>query len=188
MRLVGRNGAANMNDRRSSWLVQGLVVTALVLPLLVAVLEPLTRLQIVLFCAPAAHLAAGFLGAPVTATIDGFVIPTAWPIEVTTACSGIRFFSLTTAVLVGLAVEQRRRWRFWLSIPWLAYAGTVGANTSRILSTWYIDAWFAPHLPHSLQKGVHGLTGALVFTVVLAFLYAILWRTHHEHRTQTPAA
>lgn len=166
----------------------GLIVTGILLPTLILFLEPLTGLQIPMFCAPAARLAAGFLGAPVETSADGFTIPMAWPIEVTTACSGVRFFCLTLAVLAGLAAEQRRPWPHWLCIPLIAYAATVGANASRILCTWYIDAWARPLLPVSLQSGVHGLTGALVFTATLAVLYLILWRTRHEHRTKTTVA
>ena len=188
MRLAGRNGATSMSATRSPAVLAGLVTTGTLLPLLILALEPWTTLQVNLFCLPAAHLVAGFLGAPLSITADGCLIPTAWPIEVTSACSGIRFFALTLAVLAGLAVEQRRSGWYWLALPLLAYAGTIGANTSRILSTWYIDAWLAPHLPRSLQAGLHGLTGALIFSSVLAALYIVLWRTHHEYRTQTTAA
>ncbi len=177
-----------MKEARSSRMAAGLLVTAALLPALVVVLESMPVLQISVFCAPAARLAASFLGAPLEVMPDGFRIPTAYPIDVTTACSGIRFFSLTAAVLAGLAVEQRRGWPFWLAVPLIAYAGTIAANASRILSTWYVDAWIAPHLPLKFQAGIHGLIGALVFTTALAALYAILWRTHHEHRNETLAA
>ena len=185
MRLVGRDGATSMSATRSTAVTAGLVTTGVLLPLLILTLEPWTTLHVNVFCLPAAHLVAGFLGAPLSITAEGGLIHAAWPIEVTTACSGIRFFALTLAVLAGLAVEQRRSGWHWLVLPLIAYAGTIAANVSRILSTWYIDAWMAPHLPRSLQAGLHGLTGALVFSSVLAALYIVLWRTHHEHRTQT---
>lgn len=177
-----------MSAIRASRTAAGLLVTASLLPLLVVLLESMPSVQIGVFCAPAARVTAAFIGAPVETIPDGFRIPTALPIDVSAACSGIRFFSLTAAVLAGLAVEQRRGWRFALAVPVLAYLGTLGANASRILCTWYADALFAPHLPLKFQAGAHGLIGALVFTTILALLYATLWRTHHEHRNETPAA
>ncbi len=187
MRLAGGDGQ-KMKITPASNVTRGMIATGITLPLLIMALEPWTRLQLSALCSPAAYLSAGFIGAKALPTGDGYIIPAALPIEVTLACSGLHFFCLCLAVLFGLAIERRWPWRRWLLLIPTAYAGTVLANTSRILSTWYVDAWVAPHLPTSFQAGLHGLTGALVFTTTLAALYLITWRTCHEHRTKTPAA
>jgi exosortase/archaeosortase family protein len=163
-----------------------MITTAVLLPLLVALVEPMTFVQLRFFCEPAARLSALFLSAPVQAVDAGFLLDLAFPIEVTTECSGIKFFALALAVMVGLAVEHRWSWLWCGALVPIVYATTLFANASRIVSTWYIDALCAPVLGEKFQAGLHGMLGALIFMSVLAALYITLWRIAHEHRNQTP--
>lgn len=165
-----------------------MITTAILLPVLVSLLTPQIALQLRLFCAPAAHLAALFLSAPVQLSMAGYRIDLALPIEVTSDCSAIKFFSVALAVLAGLAVERRWSRRAYLALIPLAYATTVFANASRIVSTWYIDSLFAPLLHATYHAGLHGVVGALIFMTTLVSLCATLGRSPHEHRNETTAA
>ncbi len=166
----------------------GFLTTAISLPILLIALTPWTEFHIRMFCAPAAYMAAMFLSAPVQVMENGYLIPLAFPIEVTTACSAIKFFCLSLAVFSGMAMEQRwsLRWRIAL-IP-VVYGLSVLANASRIICTWYIYYLLAPHLPDIFKSGMHGLLGALIFMTTMTAVYAILWRYNNEHRKQTLAA
>lgn len=177
-----------MNRVSNRRMGRGMITTAILLPLLVSLLTPQIALKLRLFCAPATHLAALFLSAPVQQTADGYRINLALPIEVTTDCSAIKFFSLALAVLVGLAVERRWSHRGYLALVPLTYAITLFANASRIISTWYIDSLFAPLLHTTYQAGLHGVVGALIFMSTLVALYITLGRSSHEHGTETIAA
>jgi len=165
-----------------------MITTAILLPVLTILLSPQITMQIRLFCAPAAHLAALFLSAPVQFASNGYRIDVAFPIEVTTDCSAIKFFSVALAVLAGLAVERRWSPIGYLALVPLAYTMTLLANTSRIVSTWYIDSLFAPLLHTTYQAGLHGAVGALIFMSTLVALYITLGRSPHEHGNETTAA
>jgi len=172
--------------KSSTW--RGLLTTGVLLLILTLILPRFEVLQIRFFCAPAAFLTSIFLGAPLRVIETGYAIHMSKPIEVTTACSAINFFSLTLAVFAGLAVGSRWSFRSLLCLLPAAYLLTLLANTSRIVSTWYTDTLAALWFPDSLHKGIHALAGAVIFMTALSFGYYILWRLFNEHENEETAA
>ncbi len=164
--------------KKERW--QGLLVTAIMLPLLIIVLTRFVFMQTTFFCAPSAFLASVFFSAPLQTIDNGYRIALLIPIEVTTACSAIKFFTLTFAVFCGFAVERRISWRHALFLLPFAYLLTLGANSCRIICTWYSDSMAAYHLPKIMLSGIHALVGALVFMTALSAGYYYIWRLSYD--------
>ncbi len=165
-----------MRDRK----ITGVMITGGLLVLLFSLLAGRVGVQRELFCQPVAHLAGAFFGAGVAPTDAGYGLNLSWPMEVTTACSGITFFCLLVSVLVGLRYELRGwGWRMIGLIP-LAYAVTVVANTGRIVASWYTDGVAQAHFPVFLHAGAHTIVGFLFFLFALLLTYVLVWRATHE--------
>lgn len=136
------------------------------------------------FCMPAAHVAAIFMHVPCYSTPDGFLLAhSSFPVHVTLACSGAKFFVLVIALIVGLIAisEHRMGGSIILAAVILAYCVTIIANSARIITAWYADRASHIFLPPGFHESVHFAAGILVFLVFLTVIYALTaWSLQHD--------
>lgn len=154
--------------------VVGMTLTACLLAMLVAVEPALPALQREAFCRPCAWAASLVLGGRCVRAEDGngYVVQSPrGPVLVSVACSAFRFFSVTVAVLAGLAV-YRKRSRLLPALVLGAYAVTLAANTTRIVCARYARLAAVAWLPPEMFEAVHMGTGMLCFVMFLIAAYA----------------
>jgi exosortase/archaeosortase family protein len=129
----------------------------------------------IFFCAPAARVAASFLGASCAPAEEGFRIFSCPAVHVTAACSGVSYFFIVMAVLL-FSVVQFRRWRFLLGVVPAAYAVTLVANSARIVCGWHTRILAERFLSERWYNLVHLGTGMVCFLTFLFTIHILIQR------------
>ncbi len=152
-----------------------LVLACALFLVLRVVLRQAPELMEVGFCAPAAALAALFLGA----ARDGLELtgPGGVRILVGPACSGVDFFSLLLAATVWHALRAGRRpavgWG--LALPVL-YGVTLAVNACRITAATEMRVLAGGLLPDRFLPVLHLTVGAACFLPAFAGIWCLLRR------------
>jgi exosortase/archaeosortase family protein len=133
------------------------------------------------FCQPPAVMCSFFLGCPCVSACDGYVIEDAvLPVRVTLKCSAVNFFILLSAISAATVVRFLSDVpRLFLVLPF-AYAVTILANFTRIISGRFTGLAARMMLPENLWPAVHLGTGVAVFIIFLfaAYLF-LLWSLNY---------
>lgn len=174
----------------------GTLRTILVCGAALACLLPLTERGALFwryaFCLPAAWLSSIAMGAPYHATEEGYMLLSrALPVHVTQTCSGGGFFVLVLVLLAAVTARGKRLSAalacIALALP-AAYAVTLFANTSRIVTGWLTGRCARALLSEPFHAGIHMGTGIAVFLTVLIATYfaATRFARVHQHEEALP--
>jgi exosortase K len=182
--VVAFNRGLEYRDAMKSAKSQGLGIaaTAVILALLITAAPFLQSAQVAAFCLPAAKATSFVLGGDIApAESGGYTVFTVrGPIQVTTACSAFRFFSITLAILSGMAI-QRKRYKLLPVALITAYGVTLVANVARIVSARYARIIADAMLPPEMLRAVHMGTGLVCFLLFLLITYTVAERMmRHE--------
>ena len=161
---------------------------ALVFLLVLSVLLPLTHrfdvFWLRFFSYPTATLASFLLGAPCIGGEVGYYLPMrAYPLLVSTACSGAGYFVLLVALLSGALFGLGGRNRpanrslvFVSVFPFLYFSALI-ANLSRLLLTRYAGLFSQSFLPERFHAAAHLSVGGAVFLAFLFVTYYLVMRS-----------
>lgn len=107
-------------------------------------------------------------------------------VAITEVCSGYDFFSLLTALLIGLAVfwqHSKHIYRDALVIFLAVYGLTLFGNTSRIVCAVQIRATTAEFIPASYDAVIHQSIGVIVFVTILALAWSFLTKFYERKQS-----
>ena len=140
------------------------------------------------FSIPASKLTALFLGAPIEITSSGDIVLLyrTLEIEVTSACSGLGFFSLCCALFAGFATTAfcRHQWCRDFPVGLLFIFGlTLFANAVRMVCAVQIRQLTSQWLPESYHVAIHMAVGMIVFIPVLLLFWNLLQRIYGRNHT-----
>jgi exosortase/archaeosortase family protein len=119
------------------------------------------------FCRPAAWLTYMVTGWPMEKAENGYSLIGPIKLTITTACSAISFFLLSTTVLILTLAIRCRKWLRW-TIPVIlsCYLLTILLNLLRILSA--LQVWFfLPATLKSFYPVIHLFLGVIIFLPAL---------------------
>ena len=145
----------------------------------------ITGCKEVLFSAPAAKIAAFFLGSEIVKVgSDVHLYHGNLEVAVTEACSGFDFFCLILALWVGWQMFHWRDLRrsvipLVLLLP-CVWSVTLLGNVSRIVTAAQARVYTARILPDSFDAVIHQAVGVVVFLSILMVFWKILTKLYER--------
>ncbi|MDX1920592.1 MAG: exosortase/archaeosortase family protein [Candidatus Caenarcaniphilales bacterium] len=131
---------------------------------------------------PSAKLASFFIN-------DSRVISSGWEVElltpsilikVTEDCSGLAFFSVTLAIILFFLYKKFKSfqtlWMGFCTVFFLVYLTTIIANSTRIVSAFYIKEISHRFFSVEIDSFLHFAVGTMVFLTFFVLIYLLLER------------